>query len=388
MKKKPKILVIDDDLQTGRTIKNFLTSQKMDVCLANRGAQGIEKALENKPDLIICEINMTPIDGFHIFNVVKEAYGEGKVPFIIMSNRLELRDIRTIMNMGADDLILKPILLGELQKSVDNQLMKMNRVSKRGLNEFNALFNLSPDGIFLLENNAIIDVNQAFLKMFDIKKSDLRKFGIEYFFDKDSLIAIKDAIQHCINGFGSRCVEKVFIQTKPGILREASFSVATCERSLVHHVVVGLVIPAKIEKVSVNNEQSVSEVLKMLKKENINISVGVAKRMEQAMRLQDAKIGMLPCDIFSKRENEVLNLSLKGLPTKQIADQLFISDRTVEKYRSKLMEKTGSNNIIEVIHYAVRNKLVNMSTYALFCICNIILAIFKKDYINCVFELL
>ena len=63
---------------------------------------------------------------------------------------------------------------------------------------------------------------------------------------------------------------------------------------------------------------------------------------------------------FSKRENQVLCLSMEGLPTKIIADKLSISDRTVEKHRSRLMEKTNSNNMIEVIIFSLRNNLMEI----------------------------
>ena len=361
MKQKPKILVIDDDPQTGRTIKNFLVSQKYDVFYANRGALGIQKVLEYKPDLILCEINMNPIDGYHITQVVKQAFGEGLIPFIIMANQMELKDIRAIMNMGADDLIVKPIILDDLRRSIENQLAKINKDRIHRMNEFNALFNLSPEGIFMLENNVIIDANQSFLNMFDIKKGDLRKIGIEHFFNKESITEVKNAIQYCLNGFGSRSLEKIFVHTKTGNSTEVSFSVDTCDNSLVHHVVIGLVIQNKIEIVPQDKEETVLEVLRILKKENISVPSGVVKRMEEVLKLQKSRTCQPPCEMFSKRENEVLNLSLKGIPTKIIADQLCISDRTVEKHRSKLMEKTGSNNIIEVIHYVVRNNLVNIA---------------------------
>jgi DNA-binding NarL/FixJ family response regulator len=51
---------------------------------------------------------------------------------------------------------------------------------------------------------------------------------------------------------------------------------------------------------------------------------------------------------------------MEGLPIKVIADKLQISDRTVEKHRSKLMEKTKSSNMIEVIIYALKNNLVKI----------------------------
>jgi DNA-binding CsgD family transcriptional regulator len=61
----------------------------------------------------------------------------------------------------------------------------------------------------------------------------------------------------------------------------------------------------------------------------------------------------------TKREQEVLKLIYNGYSNQQIADKLFISKRTVEFHRSNLMEKTGTKNGIELLHFAVKTKLID-----------------------------
>jgi len=51
-------------------------------------------------------------------------------------------------------------------------------------------------------------------------------------------------------------------------------------------------------------------------------------------------------------------LLCKGLPNNEIAGKLFLSVRTVEGYRNKLLQKTGSSNVINLVIFALRNKLV------------------------------
>ncbi len=63
---------------------------------------------------------------------------------------------------------------------------------------------------------------------------------------------------------------------------------------------------------------------------------------------------------FSEKEMEVLRLLCKGFANNEIADKLFLSVRTVEGYRNKLLQKTGSVNVINLVIYALRNKLVIM----------------------------
>jgi len=61
---------------------------------------------------------------------------------------------------------------------------------------------------------------------------------------------------------------------------------------------------------------------------------------------------------FTPKETEVLRLLARGLNTEEISNELHISKRTVEGYRAKLLQKTDSTNTINLIIYALRNKLI------------------------------
>jgi DNA-binding NarL/FixJ family response regulator len=61
---------------------------------------------------------------------------------------------------------------------------------------------------------------------------------------------------------------------------------------------------------------------------------------------------------FSEKETEVLRMLCKGFSNNDIADKLFMSVRTVEGYRNKLLQKTNSPNVIHLVLYALKNKLV------------------------------
>ncbi len=63
---------------------------------------------------------------------------------------------------------------------------------------------------------------------------------------------------------------------------------------------------------------------------------------------------------LSDREKEVLILICKGLSNQDIADQLFISKRTVDHHRASLMTKTNTNNAASLVVYAVKHKLVEI----------------------------
>ncbi|MBN2806266.1 MAG: response regulator transcription factor [Prolixibacteraceae bacterium] len=73
----------------------------------------------------------------------------------------------------------------------------------------------------------------------------------------------------------------------------------------------------------------------------------------------DESANMLEQTEISARELEVLELICKGMSNKEIADQLYISIKTVEGHKSKLMIKTDTRNTVSLVLYALRNKLVN-----------------------------
>lgn len=64
--------------------------------------------------------------------------------------------------------------------------------------------------------------------------------------------------------------------------------------------------------------------------------------------------------VLSARELEILQLIIEEYSSEQIGEKLFISKRTVETHRANILEKTGCHNIIGLIKYAVRNKLVTI----------------------------
>lgn len=66
----------------------------------------------------------------------------------------------------------------------------------------------------------------------------------------------------------------------------------------------------------------------------------------------------MPENNVTERELEVLKLLAQELTSKQIAEKLFISERTVETHRKNLMRKTGANNAIGLVRYAYSKKLL------------------------------
>jgi DNA-binding NarL/FixJ family response regulator len=67
-----------------------------------------------------------------------------------------------------------------------------------------------------------------------------------------------------------------------------------------------------------------------------------------------------PVAALTEKEKEIIQLICEQMPSKQIADKTNLSIRTVEMYRSQIIRKTGSNNVVGIVIYAIRNGLYTM----------------------------
>lgn len=64
--------------------------------------------------------------------------------------------------------------------------------------------------------------------------------------------------------------------------------------------------------------------------------------------------------ILTKRETEILKLVVEGVSNQHIADQLFISIRTVETHKTSIMKKLELNNTIDLVKFAIKNKIIEL----------------------------
>ncbi|SRR5581483_11455367 len=64
--------------------------------------------------------------------------------------------------------------------------------------------------------------------------------------------------------------------------------------------------------------------------------------------------------ILTDREREIVQMLAEGKSNKEVANVLYISPNTVETHRAKIMKKLGITSIVELVHYAVRNKLITI----------------------------
>lgn len=108
MRQPPLILVIDDDPDNRDIVSIRLEAQNLSIATAVDGVDGLAKARELKPDLIICDVAMPRMDGIEVVRQLKADPALPFIPVILLTARGDLSDIVAGFDMGADDYLVKP----------------------------------------------------------------------------------------------------------------------------------------------------------------------------------------------------------------------------------------------------------------------------------------
>lgn len=120
------ILVIDDNTDIRENTAEILALAGYKTYTAENGKKGMELAIKEKPDLIICDIMMPELDGYGVLHLLRKNPETEHTPFIFLTAKAERSDFRKGMEMGADDYITKPFDDLELLKAVEMRLKKLD----------------------------------------------------------------------------------------------------------------------------------------------------------------------------------------------------------------------------------------------------------------------
>ena len=119
-----KILLIEDNEALRDNTAEILSLANYEVSTAENGKVGVEMAMANPPDLIICDIMMPVLDGYGVFQIISKNLELQHIPFIFLSAKSERTDLRKGMEMGADDYLTKPFQEVELLRAIEARLKK------------------------------------------------------------------------------------------------------------------------------------------------------------------------------------------------------------------------------------------------------------------------
>ncbi|MEM1321867.1 MAG: response regulator [Bacteroidota bacterium] len=134
-----KILIIEDNTEVRENLAEILELSGYEVVTAEHGKIGVEKAMAELPDLILCDVMMPELDGFGVLHILQKKKETVDIPFIFLTAKADKIDFRKGMNLGADDYITKPFDDVELMDAIELRLKKSERLREQKSNSTNSL---------------------------------------------------------------------------------------------------------------------------------------------------------------------------------------------------------------------------------------------------------
>jgi len=126
-----KILVIEDQEIIRENIVKLLKAEGFDVTGAENGAQGLNAAVSNVPDVIICDVMMPELDGYGVLVALRSNPVTATVPFVFLTGKADRSEMRQGMELGADDYLTKPFSKAELVGAISSRLKKQEAVAEQ-----------------------------------------------------------------------------------------------------------------------------------------------------------------------------------------------------------------------------------------------------------------
>lgn len=144
------ILVVDDEASLAEMVCDALNISGHTAVAANDGAAALAIVREQRPALIITDVNMPKIDGFELLDRLRKSGNE--TPVIVLTARTDKQDLTTGFRSGADDYLVKPFVLQEL-------ILRVNAVLKRsgGLEDTSNIFECGP--VKIIDDERAVEVN-------------------------------------------------------------------------------------------------------------------------------------------------------------------------------------------------------------------------------------
>lgn len=127
-----KVLIIDDDPDLGKLIEAILKTADITVFHAYSGKEGLKKAYEIHPDLVILDVMMPGMDGFEVCTRLREMVN---IPVLMLTARSTSADMLHGFNLGIDDYVRKPFSKDELLARVQALLRRSNPRGGKDLSE-------------------------------------------------------------------------------------------------------------------------------------------------------------------------------------------------------------------------------------------------------------
>jgi len=346
---KKKILIVEDSKDMQRYLISILENDYR-LIITNNGKEGLQTVKKTKPDLILTDIMMPDMDGYQMTSLIKSQENLRGIPLLILTAKADLFMTLEGFNKGADDYIIKPFSTNELKARIKahlemkclrdeiiiqkNNLIKKNKILKNIIDQKEAVFKKLNESENRFREIAeylpvVLAELDEMMKIIYLNKTGLDLFGIT---NKE----IEKGISF-INFIDYKEREKFTREFSRLIKNELLIKSQLYEYNL-----------------KVNNGRNTIGLFKSTPIYEENKITGIRIIITEVKTYLD--LIYLPDEMFydkytiSEREKDVFLYILKGFRNREIGEKLFITERTVKKHITNILQKTGTANRQELLN--------------------------------------
>ena len=131
LRRMARILVIDDDPRLRRQCVALLQAEGFATIEAGNGRDGVRLARDERPDLVICDVNMPGMNGHAALDTLRTDARTAGLPFIFLTANGDMADLRVGMNLGADDYLVKPVDPEQLLAAIEARLRRRKALATK-----------------------------------------------------------------------------------------------------------------------------------------------------------------------------------------------------------------------------------------------------------------
>ncbi|MCU0425371.1 MAG: response regulator [Candidatus Kapabacteria bacterium] len=134
-----KIVVIDDDETTLRTIERILEAYDYVTFGAATGREGIDLINRTQPDIVLCDVMMPGMSGYEVLLELRNHAATATIPVLLLSARRDPDEIRHGMKLGADDYLTKPFSTEDLLRCIEVRITQREKIVQQSSQQLEQL---------------------------------------------------------------------------------------------------------------------------------------------------------------------------------------------------------------------------------------------------------
>lgn len=301
----------------------------------------VQRITNEETNLVISSKQLNGYNGFEVYNQLKPYLLDAGIPFFMVPDKFDKDDVLIGLEMGIDNFIFPPLIESVVVHAIENELKKKSEINFHKTHAFKHYFFTTSVAMFFKSNGKISLVNEAFCRLTGTCGNKLLDTAIEELFFLEESETNKMNYRRFKSGVSDECLLKNIKWYKN---HEANFDI-TFYRS----------------KTNGPNDVFAEVVTSFCPSNNTGTEI-LQGEFSSVYSYQKAEKEIEDCEVrLTNREKQVYILSAEGMALKQIAAELNLSQRTVEKHRANIMQKTKTTNFIETM-VKIGHKFSNLQT--------------------------